>query len=88
LIRDADDISIADIIYAVEEQRGLTSCSVAHGDCAIEPYCAIQGNWRIISRAIETALEGLTLAQLARPGLKSINVDGIKQLVSGENSGR
>lgn len=88
LIRKAEQISIADIIYAVEEQRGLTSCSVAHGDCVIEPYCAIQGNWRLISRAIETALEDLTLAQLAKPGLKTVRVDGIQRLVSGEYSER
>ncbi len=88
LIQDANEISIADIIYAVEEQRGFTSCSVAQGDCAIEPFCAIQGNWRLISRAIESALEGVTLAQLAKPGLKAINVDGIRQFVSGEYSDR
>ncbi|WP_367605974.1 SUF system Fe-S cluster assembly regulator [Legionella sp. W05-934-2] len=87
LIRAANEISIADIIYAVEEQRGLTSCSVSHGDCAIEPYCVIQGNWRLISRAIETALEGVTLAELAKPGLRTIQVDGIRRIVSGEYSG-
>lgn len=88
LQREAVDITVAQIIYALEEQRGLTECSLENNECSLQDVCHIQGNWRLISRAIETALDNVSLALLAKPTLPSIEIDRITQLASsGVNRG-
>ncbi|MCC5792831.1 MAG: SUF system Fe-S cluster assembly regulator [Legionellaceae bacterium] len=81
----ASEISLAQIIYALEEQRGLTECSMHASDCALQGHCAIQGNWRLISQAVETALDSVSLAALARPLIQQADLERVKQLVSGEH---
>jgi FeS assembly SUF system regulator len=66
LARPASQITVADVVSAIEGPIGLTECSV-HGDCSIEPHCAVRGNWQLISRAIRVALEAVTLEQMAKP---------------------
>ncbi|GGI89474.1 SUF system Fe-S cluster assembly regulator [Legionella impletisoli] len=87
LQRPASDISVAEIIYALEEHRGLTECSMEPNECSLQGVCHVQSNWRLISHAIESALESVSLEDLARPGLKSVNVDPIKRLSTGVISG-
>lgn len=70
LARDSSDISVADILYALDEKRGLTECSVHGSHCALEPVCRIKGNWKLISHAIGQALQKLSLAELASPSLE------------------
>ncbi|MCI0750094.1 MAG: SUF system Fe-S cluster assembly regulator, partial [Nevskiales bacterium] len=67
LARTADRISVAGVIRAVEGPIALTQCSIHKGSCAIEPYCGVRSNWRLINTAIRDALEGVTLAQMAQP---------------------
>lgn len=88
LQRAASDISVAQIIFALDEQRGLTECSVHEGECALQGYCAIQGNWQLISQAVEAALDSVTLEALARPVLKATDLARVKQLVIGEHRGQ
>lgn len=88
LQRVPSDISVAQIIFALEEQRGLTECSVHAGECALQGYCAIQGNWRLISQAVETALDSVTLEALARPVMRPSDLERVKQLVSGDHRGQ
>lgn len=70
-----EDISVAQIIAAVEGNSGLTACSYHEGDCAIESVCAIRGNWRLINQAINQALASVSLADLAKPVLPANEVD-------------
>ena len=78
LQRAASEISIADIIYALEEQRGLIECRVQPNNCILQQVCKIKGNWQLISKAIEIALDSVSLEALARPQL---NVYEIQDLV-------
>ncbi|WED42174.1 SUF system Fe-S cluster assembly regulator [Legionella cardiaca] len=87
LQRSASEISVAQIIYALDEQRGLTECSLQPNECSLQGVCHIQGNWRLISQAIETALDSVSLEMLARPTLQAIEIDRIKQLASGVSNG-
>lgn len=88
LQRAAEAISVGQIINALEEQRGLTECSVQHSDCALEGFCHVQGNWRLLSRAIEAALDSVSLAALAKPNLQTQDLERVKQLASGVNRGK
>jgi FeS assembly SUF system regulator len=88
LQRESRDISVAEIIYALEENRGLTECSLQPNECSLQGVCHIQGNWRLISQAIETALGSVTLEMLAKPSLQPVEIDRIRQLASsGVNRG-
>ncbi|STX51969.1 rrf2 family protein [Legionella busanensis] len=84
----AADISVAEIIYALEGQEmGLTECSIHPNECSLQGVCHIQGNWQLISRAINTALDSVSLEMLAKPSLQPIEIDRIRQLASGVHRG-
>ena len=82
LQREAASISIAEIIYALEDQRGLVECSLQPNPCSLQGVCGIQGNWRLISQAIETALDSVSLEALARPNLQVSEIKQIQYLTS------
>lgn len=67
LARAPEDISMADVIAALEGPIGLTECAVHDGRCGIESECSLRGNWQIINRAIREALAGVSLAEMAGP---------------------
>lgn len=87
LQRAAAEISVSQIIYALEGHRGITECSLEPNDCSLQGVCAVQGNWRLISRAIETALDSVSLDALAKPTLHNKDVERVRQLASGVNRG-
>jgi Rrf2 family protein len=67
LERQAQDISVAEIIAAIEGPIAMTECSVEEGLCAQEAICSLRGNWQRISVAIASAMEGVSLAEMAQP---------------------
>lgn len=87
LRRSAADISVSQIIFALEEHRGFTECSQEPNDCSLQGVCTIQGNWRQISQAIEAALDSVSLDTLAKPTLQTRDVERVRQLASGVNRG-
>lgn len=87
LQRSATEISVSQIIYALEEHRGFTECSLQPNDCSLQQVCTIQGNWRLISHAIETALDSVSLDALAKPTLQARDLERVRQLANGVNRG-
>jgi len=67
LERNASDISVAEIITAIEGPIAMTECSVKEGLCAQESICSLRGNWQRISVAVAKAMEGVSLAEMAQP---------------------
>lgn len=82
LKRDAAAISIAEIIYALEDQKGLTECSLSSNECAIEGVCQVKTHWRLLSQAIEAALNSVSLEMLAKPKFPPQEIERIKHLAS------
>ena len=75
LARDADSITVAEIIEAIEGPIAITECvEAAPGDCDKESWCPVRSNWQLINDAVQGALEGITLARMARP-FEFISVD-------------
>ena len=64
LARPAKEISVADIITAMEGPIGMTECSVHSGLCNRESHCVVRVNWQRINLAIRTALESVSLADM------------------------
>jgi FeS assembly SUF system regulator len=64
LARPPAHISAAEIIDAVEGTVALTECAIHGGHCELEPTCGVGLSWQRVSRALRSALEGLSLADL------------------------
>lgn len=69
LARPPQDISVASIIGAIEGPVALTLCTTLDhtGDCEFEPRCPVRGHWQKINRAVRSALEDVTLADIVAP---------------------
>lgn len=71
LAREPAEISVADIVEAVDGPIALTACVTGDADeCAIEGVCGVRGHWGPINQAVRAALEHVTLADLLKPALK------------------
>lgn len=68
LERDPLEISVVDIIAAIEGPMALTECSTdVIGLCGLEPCCPIKTNQQIINQAMRGVLEKITLSDLIQP---------------------
>jgi len=70
----ADSITVAAIIRAMEGPIALTECGLEPGLCSREHDCSLKGNWQRIGETVESALESLTLADLAAPEIPSLRL--------------
>ncbi len=65
LARPLADISVADVISAVDGPIALTACvDGGAGGCDVQSMCAVRGRWDLVNEAIRTALVGITLADM------------------------
>lgn len=68
LARRPSDITVAQIIAALEGPIAMTECSSdGHWLCTLEATCPTQTSWRKINSAVRRALEDLTLADMVAP---------------------
>jgi len=82
LARPADQITVPEMIAALEGPIALTDCNLHEGACSQEPGCHVRTPWQRINRAVHDALSRIRLADLAAleaPGsivpLASLGVD-------------
>jgi FeS assembly SUF system regulator len=66
LARCPSDISLAQIVEAVEGPIAMTAC-VEQGkhDCAVEHTCRVKPHWNAVNDAMRGALQGISLASLS-----------------------
>ncbi len=83
LNRPAARISVAQIIFALEDYQGMTECSIHKNACSLESVCHLQGNWRLINKAITSALDSLSLESLAKPTLQTVDIQRLQKIASG-----
>lgn len=74
LARRPEQISIAQIIAALEGPIGLTECSLAENHCQQAQGCNIRSNWTLINQAIRIALETVSLADMVKPISREIPI--------------
>jgi FeS assembly SUF system regulator len=66
LARPAQEISLADIVEAVEGPIAMTNCIENSGHlCAIEGSCRVKPHLHAVNFAVRGALQGVSLASLA-----------------------
>jgi FeS assembly SUF system regulator len=68
LARAGEQISLADIIEAVEGPIAMTQCSGSDeiSDCALDAHCRVKPHMNIVSNAVRGALGAVSLTELAR----------------------
>ena len=64
LARPARDISLAEIVEALDGPIGLTECSLGHMGCERQSFCAVSRDWQGIGAAIDGALRAVSLADM------------------------
>jgi FeS assembly SUF system regulator len=62
--RSATQISVAEIIEAIEGPMGFTECAIAPGRCDLEGRCRIEANTRIIGQMMQQTLKSISLSDL------------------------
>ncbi len=68
LARPASEITVAEIIVAIDGPIALAACVEGSGDhCGVEDMCSMRGNWNRVNRAIRDALDDISLADMAIP---------------------
>lgn len=67
LAKSPKQITVAEIISAIEGKLAVTECCVGKNLCALDALCGVKENWQIINRAIFNALQGLTLEDMKTP---------------------
>ncbi|APP81415.1 SUF system Fe-S cluster assembly regulator [Xanthomonas hortorum pv. vitians] len=67
LARAASEITLVEIVEAMEGPLAITECSQDHSQCGIAQTCGVRSNWRLINDVVGDALRRVTLAQMLQP---------------------
>ncbi len=67
LARAASEVSVADIIAALDGPIAVTECTDdnAETSCTHETDCGVRTNWQRINDAVQSALAGISLAEMS-----------------------
>ena len=80
LAQPASEISIAQIIRAVDEKVDVTNCN-GEGDCQAGERCLTHELWSDLSDRLYSFLDGITLAQFVdRPGIPELSMERDKSI--------
>jgi len=64
LARAADEISLFEIVEAMEGPLAITECNLDHSQCGIVHQCGVRANWRRVNDVISDALRAVSLAEM------------------------
>jgi FeS assembly SUF system regulator len=69
LARPVGEISLAEIVEAVEGPIAMTLCTGQEGasDCALDSHCRVKPHMNVVSNAVRGALGAVSLEQLSAP---------------------
>ncbi|MGE5561955.1 MAG: SUF system Fe-S cluster assembly regulator [Bacillota bacterium] len=66
LAKAASEITLADIVEAVEGPIAMTVCSEGRNDCALDKHCRVKPHMGVVGNAVRGALGAVSLTELAR----------------------
>lgn len=64
LARPAKDISVAEVVAAIDGAIGLTQCTSHMPECERSEFCPTRLHWHRINQAVGAALGAVTLAEM------------------------
>ncbi len=77
LARYPKEISIAEIIHAMDGPISITECS-STSTCTRESFCSTRGNWQVINHVIQEALDKVSLAEMIIPKSHVVDMSAIR----------
>ena len=77
LPRAPAEITIAQIVDAMDGPIGMTECSAAHRLCPQEGGCGARASWQTINHLVLETLSRVTLEQMAHSTAQSVPVSAI-----------
>lgn len=77
LARNPKEISIAEIINAMDGPISITECS-GTSTCTRESFCSTRGNWQGINHVIQNALDNVSLAEMITPKPQVVDIRAIR----------
>ena len=70
LAREAREISVADVVAAVDGRIGVTQCSIHEPSCERTAFCPTRPHWKRVNEIVGTALAAVSLAEMV-PSVRS-----------------
>src|SRR5690606_34804265 len=68
LARPPEDISVAEIVAAIEGPISLTHCvDTGPVACEYRDGCVVSSNWNRINQVVQNALQGISLKDMIQP---------------------
>ena len=67
LARSPAEISVAEVVAAIDGDIGMTQCSIHVDDCTRTTFCPTRPHWAAINRAVGAALSAVTLDEMLSP---------------------
>jgi FeS assembly SUF system regulator len=67
LARSARDITLIDVINAMEGMMAMTTCCEKKGQCAIDTICMTRDNWQKINRLVSLFLSRFSILDMMQP---------------------
>jgi len=65
LTKSPTDVSVAEVIEAMEGPIALTECASDDCGCAFEPSCAVDKPWQKINKAVNNVLQNINLSEMS-----------------------
>jgi FeS assembly SUF system regulator len=79
ITKPVKQISVADIIVAIDGPIAMTECTQSMHHCDKAPVCDTKASWRMVNNAIESALRDVSLQAMCEPlEYPSLTLKGIK----------
>ena len=66
LAKAPSEITLADIVEAVEGPIAMTVCSEGRTDCALDAHCRVKPHMGVVGNAVRGALGAVSLTELAQ----------------------
>src|SRR5262252_6314575 len=82
LAKPSSEISVAEIIEAIEGPLALTECSESAGACELMSSCPVKANWQKISAIVRKALMNVSLDVLRQKDRSKSASETLVQLLT------
>jgi Fe-S cluster assembly protein SufB len=60
------EISIADVVTAIEGKLAITECCI-NTHCSVDAWCTVKENWKQVNKIILNTLADIKLSDMIRP---------------------
>jgi len=67
LSRRASEITVAEVLSAMEGPIAMTECLETEGDCQQQEVCPVRTNWERINFAVKNVLDAISLEDMLDP---------------------